>query len=60
MSWKDYTKKLHTYGSWDFLKSAMSSLSDSNNLAEFNNLNKEFLPKKSSQKYPTKKILQKR
>jgi hypothetical protein len=40
------------------------SLSDSNNLADFNNVNKEFLPenppKKILQKNPPKKILQKK
>ena len=40
------------------------SLSDSNKLADFNNISKEFLPKKSSQKIlpknPNKKILQKK
>ena len=35
------------------------SLSDSNNLANLNNVNKEFLPKKSSQKNPPQKKLPK-
>ena len=35
------------------------SLSDSNNLADFNNVNKYFLPRKSSQKTYRKKILTK-
>ena len=32
---------------------------NSNNLADFNNVNKEFLPENSSQKIPPKKILPK-
>ena len=36
------------------------SLSDSNNLTDFNNINKKFLPRKSSQKNSPKKFLQKK
>jgi hypothetical protein len=36
------------------------SLTDSNRLVDLNNINKEFLPKKSSQKKSSKKILPKK